>query len=423
MFDGLKKRLSSVIKAFSSKEEKELEERGEEADVAPQSAEPAAEMREPEPAGEAPAQHGKDEGAKNGPPRTEPPRIQAPEPPNPHATARPEAREPLQSNKSERGREQRPPQQVQRRPNRTEGGIHISAATKVKGAIFGKVRLSESDIEGFLDTLRMSMLESDVAYGDTEDFLSRLEGSLREERIGAKDIRSELMRNVRESLLAVISKTHGVNLEAFVARRIEAAEIPIKILFIGPNGTGKTTTIAKVAHLLKQRGATIAISASDTFRAAAIEQTEYHAAALRVPVIKSKYGADPASVAFDAVAYAKAHGLQVVLIDSAGRQETNKNLIGELQKMERVIKPDLNIYVCESTGGNAIISQVKEFTKHIRVDGIILTKLDCDAKGGGAISIANETGIPILFLGTGEKYADLVPYDPQVILDAMLPGS
>lgn len=284
------------------------------------------------------------------------------------------------------------------------------------------MRLSDSDIDSFLEMLRMSMLESDVAFDDTEEFAEKLRTILKESKVDSRNINRELIEGVRTALMSVISKTMGLNINAFISERIASKDVPVKILFIGSNGTGKTTTIAKVAHMLKLRGVSTVIAASDTFRAAAIEQTEYHAKALGVPVVKSRYGADPASVAFDAVAYAKAHGVQVVLIDSAGRQETNRNLIGEMQKIERVVKPDLNIYIGESTAGGAIITQIREFMKAVKVDGIILTKLDCDAKGGGAISIANATGIPILFLGTGESYSDLVPYDPEIILDAMLPA-
>ncbi len=365
MFDGLKKKLSSVIKSFSAEEEKEIRQ-----------------------------------GAKEEPCKEAQPAMASSAAGSPGAVQR------------------RPPMARQ-----AGGGVHLAAATKIKGAFLGRVRLSGSDVAGFLETMKISLLESDVAYGDVEQFLASLGDKLNESRIDPKNVSRELLGMVRESLLSLISKTAGISLEAAVARKIEANSVPVKILFIGPNGTGKTTTIAKVAHLLKGRGASVMMSASDTFRAAAIEQTEHHANALQVPVVKSKYGADPASVAYDAIAYAKAHGIQVVLIDSAGRQETNRNLIGEMQKMERIIKPDLSIYVGESTAGNAVTRQVNEFKKAVRIDGIILTKLDCDAKGGSAISIANETGVPILFLGTGERYTDLLPYDPQVIVDAVLPAS
>ena len=181
--------------------------------------------------------------------------------------------------------------------------------------------------------------------------------------------------------------------------------------------------IAKLAHMLKSNGISCAMSASDTFRAAAIEQTEFHANKVGVPVIKGSYGADPASVAFDAIAYAKSHRISVVLIDTAGRQETNKNLVSEIQKISRITKPDATIFIGESTSGNRIAEQIKEFSKSVKIDGIILTKLDCDAKGGSAVSISDITGIPILFFGTGESYDALVEYRPEFIADAVLPNN
>jgi fused signal recognition particle receptor len=181
--------------------------------------------------------------------------------------------------------------------------------------------------------------------------------------------------------------------------------------------------MAKIAYALKKRGISSVLSASDTFRAAAIEQTEHHAKSVGVPVIKSSYGADPASIAFDAIAFAKAHNIQVVLIDTAGRQETNKNLISEMQKMVRVSKPDITVFVGESTAGNQLTEQIKEFSKHIQIDGIILTKLDCDAKGGNAISMAYTVGIPLLLIGTGESYEALIQYTPQFMVDTILPNT
>ena len=148
---------------------------------------------------------------------------------------------------------------------------------------------------------------------------------------------------LRDSLMAVLKKNEtGIDIFRFVPQRIAEGGGPVKILFLGPNGTGKTTTMAKIASRLGQAGISCVLSASDTFRAAAIEQTEHHANKLKIPVIKSKYGADPASVAFDAISYAKAHGIQAVLIDSAGRQETNKNLINEIQKIVRIVEARLH---------------------------------------------------------------------------------
>jgi len=164
------------------------------------------------------------------------------------------------------------------------------------------------------------------------------------------------------------------------------------------------------------------VSASDTFRAAAIEQAVFHAKKLGVEVVKGAYGADPASVAFDAIAYARAHGADAVLIDTAGRQETNRSLIEELRKMVRVNRPDLCIFVGEGIAGNALLDQVKQFDEALKLDGIILTKLDCDAKGGNTLSILSETKIPVLYFGTGEKYGDLMPYDPEFVVNSIVPG-
>lgn len=299
--------------------------------------------------------------------------------------------------------------------------IKLSLKTKIKGALLGTVKLSDAEIDSFLETLKMSMLESDVSYGTAEQFLTDLHSKLSERQINSRNIKQEITGTVRDSLLSVLHSGSIVDVDNFVARRKEANELPVKMLFLGPNGAGKTTTIAKMAHHFKARGMTNVLSASDTFRAAAIEQIEHHARKLGVTVIKSTYGADPASIAFDAIAYAKAHGADIVLIDSAGRQETNKSLINEVQKIVRVAKPDLTIFVGESTAGNVIAEQIKEFNKFVKIDGIILTKLDCDAKGGGALSISHTTGIPILFFGVGEGYDALIPYNPNYIVDAILP--
>ncbi|EQD39941.1 signal recognition particle-docking protein FtsY, partial [mine drainage metagenome] len=261
--------------------------------------------------------------------------------------------------------------------------------TNIKKTIFGSVKLSDAEIDRFAEKLRVSMLESDVSFEVAEGFVEQVKVILGERKLSSKGLQDELIGTVREALLDTLRSSKGaIDIMSFIPERISSGGAPVKILFLGPNGTGKTTTIAKIAYALKNKGLHPLLSASDTFRAAAIEQTEHHANAVGVPVIKSSYGADPTSVAFDAVAYAKAHGNDVVLIDSAGRQETNKNLIGEIQKMRRVIGPDLTIYVGESVSGGAIAMQIAEFSKFVKIDGIILTKLDCDAKGGNSISIS-----------------------------------
>lgn len=190
--------------------------------------------------------------------------------------------------------------------------------------------------------------------------------------------------------------------------------------FLGPNGAGKTTTIAKMASLLKKNGYSSVIAASDTFRAAAIEQAVHHGAKLDVHVIKHSYGADPAAVAFDAIKHASANNSDIVLVDTAGRQETNKNLLEELRKIVRVAKPDAKLFVGESIAGHALIDQLKAFDETVGIDAVILTKIDCDAKGGNSLSIARETKVPVIFMGVGQGYDELVPFDPQFIVNKVL---
>ncbi|MEM3841442.1 MAG: signal recognition particle-docking protein FtsY [Candidatus Micrarchaeaceae archaeon] len=309
-------------------------------------------------------------------------------------------------------------------PSGLEGEIKISIGTKLKGAILKKVMLSEKEIEDFVENIRILLLESDVSFEASDSICESIRNKLSDEAVESKDIRERLVQILRDSLQDVLNRGEGgVNLVETIKARKAEGKTPVKLLFLGPNGTGKTTTMAKVAKMLLSEGITAVFSASDTFRAAAIEQNEYHANKVGVPIVKSSYGADPASVAFDAIKYAEAHSIDAVLIDTAGRQETNKNLIREMEKIYRVAKPDISIYVAESTSGNAIIRQIEEFSKSIKIDGIILTKLDCDVKGGNAISIAKSAGIPILFLGTGESYSDIVPYSSKFIIDRILPSA
>ncbi|MFN3910383.1 MAG: signal recognition particle-docking protein FtsY, partial [Candidatus Anstonellaceae archaeon] len=203
---------------------------------------------------------------------------------------------------------------------------------------------------------------------------------------------------------------------------VKEKQKPLKILFVGPNGAGKTTTIAKISEILTKKGYGVVISASDTFRAAAIEQLENHCQRIGVRLIKNKYGADPASVAFDAIKYAKTNNIDFVLIDTAGRQNTNINLIDEMKKIVRVSQPDLKIYVGESIAGNAVIEQVGAFKNAIGLDAAILTKLDCDAKGGTALSLTYSTKIPIIFFGTGQNYSDLKEFETEWIVERIIPN-
>jgi fused signal recognition particle receptor len=185
------------------------------------------------------------------------------------------------------------------------------------------------------------------------------------------------------------------------------------ILFVGVNGTGKTTTLAKIANMLKKNGFSVVIAAGDTYRAGSIEQLELHAERLGIRVIKQDYGSDAAAVAFDAIAHAKAKHIDVVLIDSAGRMQSNKNLLEEMKKIARVANPDLKIFVGDALAGNDALSQAREFDAAIGINGAILTKVDADPSGGAALSIAFVTGKPVILIGVGQGYDDIKQFDPD----------
>jgi fused signal recognition particle receptor len=305
----------------------------------------------------------------------------------------------------------------------SQDAVKLSIATKVKKIFRSSVKLNENEIDNFLDQVKISLLQSDVSLDVAEYLINDMKTRLSGAEIDSKDMTNALFNVVKDALADMLGRAKpGIDIYSYISHRISSGMLPVKILFIGSNGTGKTTTIGKIAYSLKAKDVSCVMSASDTFRAAAIEQTEYHANKIGVPVVKSSYGADPASIAFDAIAYAKARNISVVLIDSAGRQETNKNLINEMQKIVRVAQPDITVFVGESTAGSVIAEQVNELSKHVKIDGIILTKLDCDARGGNALSISNVTGIPILFFGVGEAYDAIVPYSPEFIIKSVIPN-
>ncbi len=293
--------------------------------------------------------------------------------------------------------------------------VSLSLESKVKGLLLGEVEVKEKDIDDLLQELEMSMLEADVAYEVAQAVGAELKAGLVGKRIKAGEIQVRVKAIVREALRAQLEKEKPDLLKLAAAK-----EKPFKILFVGPNGAGKTTTMAKVAELFMKNGKSVVFSASDSYRAAAIEQTEAHANKLGIKAIKHSYGADPAAVCFDAINYAKAHNIDVVLMDTAGRQETNRNLVDEMKKIARIAKPDMKIFVGESIAGNAIVEQVKSFNEAVGLDGVVLTKLDCDAKGGAALSITKATGVPILYFGVGQGYGDLREFDADFLLSQLL---
>ncbi|MBU1939877.1 signal recognition particle-docking protein FtsY [Candidatus Micrarchaeota archaeon] len=300
-------------------------------------------------------------------------------------------------------------------PKARELKAKVSVKGKLRGFLKGSVKVEERDISEFLEEFEFALLEGDVEQETAEHIVSEI----RKELVGkevprGKDV-SEFLKQELKNVLSASMETEGRDLLGEMREKK-----PYVILFLGPNGAGKTTSIAKLTHMLQGKGKSVIWAAGDTFRAASIEQLEKHAEKLGVRVVKHQYGSDPAAVAFDAIKAAEAKKADVVMIDSAGRQETNKNLMGELEKIVRVAKPDLKVYVGESYTGQALLQQAMEFNEKLGIDGFILTKIDCDAKGGTAISLLYRVKKPILFIGTGQEYKDLREFKTDFIIDRVI---
>ncbi len=268
--------------------------------------------------------------------------------------------------------------------------------------------MKESTIDEVLDDLEMVLLQSDVALPVVDQIRKDLKHDLagRKLRWGS-DTQDAIRKSLTHSVRSILDRPKPDLLALVRARRPE----PFVILFVGVNGSGKTTTIAKLAGWLRGKELGVVIAAGDTFRAGAIEQLLVHGERLGVKVVRQQEGSDPAAVAFDAIQHAKARKLDVVLIDTAGRQHTNENLLSEAKKIRRVAKPDLTIFVGDALSGNDAVEQAKLFTEALGVDALILTKLDADAKGGAALSAVQATGKPLLFVGLGQGYQDLQLFD------------
>ncbi|MCD6469604.1 signal recognition particle-docking protein FtsY [Candidatus Bathyarchaeota archaeon] len=285
------------------------------------------------------------------------------------------------------------------------------------------IELRPENLHEILEEFKLTLLENDVALVVAEHICDEIERKLVGLKVGRLEDKRKIVREkLKETLLEVLEPPEKVDLIEFVKKKRETKE-PCVIVFVGINGTGKTTTIAKIANLLLKKGFSVTLACSDTFRAGSIEQLEQHAKNLGVYMIKHEYGSDAAAVAYDAVQYARARGINVVLIDTAGRMQTNKNLMAEMEKIIRVVQPDLIIFVGDALAGNDAVYQAEEFSKYINISGSILTKMDADAKGGAAISIAYVTKKPILFLGVGQKYDDLEPFRPEAIINRIIGSS
>ncbi len=297
---------------------------------------------------------------------------------------------------------------------------------KLKGAFsslakaVSEKKLSDNDLDDSLFNFQLALMESDVA----QNVVEKVTADLKKQLLGvsmerSKDIQDMVKEKLRGEVLSIFSQVGDIDVLQRVRQSKEKGE-PFKILFLGINGTGKTTTVAKFANYLKKNGFSVVIAAGDTHRAGAIEQLSEHAERISAKVVAQRYGADPAAVARDGVLYAKSHHVDVVIIDSAGRMQTNQNLMEEMSKIVRVVNPDLKIFIGDSLAGNDAVSQAELFSKYTGFDGAILTKVDADAKGGAALSIAFTTKRPILFLGVGQGYDDLKRFDAKSFAESLV---
>ena len=280
---------------------------------------------------------------------------------------------------------------------------------------FTKFNISEEKFEELFWDLEVAMLENNVAVEVIEKIKKDMKKELMSGKINRKGVDEMITQTLKKSIIELFD----IGKRDLVKEIKKKEKKPYVITIIGVNGSGKTTSIAKLTHLLQKNGLSVVLAASDTFRAAAIQQLEEHANNLKVKIIKHDYNSDPAAVAFDAIKYGEAKNIDVVIIDTAGRLHSNTNLMEELKKVVRVCKPDIKIFVGESITGNDCVEQAKEFDKAVGIDAIILAKADVDEKGGAAISVSYVTQKPILYLGTGQTYDDLKEFNSQLIIDSL----
>ena len=283
---------------------------------------------------------------------------------------------------------------------------------------FSEKELKEKDIGDVLFQLEIALMESDVAV----EVIESIKTSLKEQLIGTKINKNEIENFVKNSLIQSISGLFDSLPKIDIMANIESkknSNEPYIILFVGINGTGKTTTLAKIAYLLQKSKFSLVVAASDTFRAGAIEQLREHTNRLNLKLVAQNYGSDPAAVSRDAVLYAKSHKIDCVLIDTAGRMQTSKNLMEQIEKITKVVKPDLKIFVGDSLAGNDTVNQAREFHKYTNFECAILTKSDADARGGAALSIVKVTSTPVLYVGVGQEYQDLKAFDKELFLEAV----
>ncbi len=280
--------------------------------------------------------------------------------------------------------------------------------------------LSDKEIDKILDEFLLVLVQNDVAYSVAQKICGSLRARLESVEVRRFSDSSEPAKVVlRDVLLEVLREGGEETFYKVLDERKNEHKTAI-VMFVGVNGTGKTSSIAKIGRLLIQKGYSVVIAAADTYRTGSIEQIEEHARRIGIRTIKHDYGGDAAAVAFDAANYAAAHGINVVLIDTAGRMQTNKNLLEEMKKIARVAKPDLTILVADALTGNDAVEQARKFSDAVQIDGVVLTKLDADTKGGSAISMATVIGKPILFATVGQNYEDIISFEPEQMVHKII---
>lgn len=276
--------------------------------------------------------------------------------------------------------------------------------------------INEQVLEDILWDLEVGLLESDVALPVIEAIKANVKEQILTLTVGGKP--EEVIEKVLRTAIKRVLQVNPLDFDQFIRERLKVKR-PVVVMFVGVNGTGKTTSIGRLAWRLKEQGLGVVLAAGDTFRAGAIEQLALHGERLGVTVIKHKAGADPAAVAFDAIEHAKARQKEVVLLDTAGRMQNNSNLMDEMDKIRRVANPDLCVFVGDSLAGNDAVEQARRFDEIVDVGGVILTKVDVDAKGGAALSVAYTINKPLLFVGVGQNYPDLKPFDADWLVNRL----
>jgi fused signal recognition particle receptor len=402
MFNKLKNKLKDALSVFSKKTEEEAEK-----ETVPEPEQPAEETKEEPEAVEEKVEEKIEESPKE---------EKVEEKVEEEIKEEPKAEKEIPEEKI---KEKEPEKEIKEEPKEEIKEKEEEPVEKEeKSGFFKKIKqtittktISEEKFDKLFWDLELLLLENNVSV----EVIEKIKQDLKTELVN-KPLPRDVLKKIKETLTQTLTEILSLEPIDLLTKIKQKENKPFIIAFVGINGSGKTTTIAKLAHLFQQNGLKTVLAASDTFRAAAIQQLEEHADKLKTKIIKHDYGSDAAAVAFDAIKYAQKNELDVVLIDTAGRLHSNINLMDELKKIVRVTNPDLKLFIGESITGNDCIEQAKKFQEIIEIDAAILTKADVDEKGGAPLSISYTVKKPILFLGTGQNYEDLEDFNAETIL-------